>query len=158
MADEARLPPSAPRALLTGGGSGGHVFPALAVGAELGRRGWSVSYAGTPEGMERGLVAARGIEFVAFAARPLVGRSPLARLRAAATLVRSAGRARRWIRAHGVDLVLGTGGYASAPAVLGAAWARRPALLVEPNARAGAANTAAIIGPGAVARPDFAGL
>jgi len=126
--------------LLAGGGSGGHVFPALAVGAVLAARGWRVSFAGSPTGMESRLVPARGVEFVPLPARPLVGRGPLARLAAAATLLSSSIVARRRIRGSGVDLVLATGGYASVPAALGAALARRPLLLVEPNARPGAAN------------------
>ena len=129
-----------PHALLAGGGSGGHVFPALAVGAELQRRGWRVSYAGNPTGMERRLVEGRGLAFVSFAAQPFVGRSPWQRVKAAATLVGSTLAARSAIRSRGVDIVIGTGGYASSPAVLGAALARKPSLLVEPNAKAGAAN------------------
>lgn len=145
MADETRTDRS-PRAagrhvLLSGGGSGGHVFPALAVGDELARRGWRVSFGGDPAGMERRLVESRGgVEFVPLPARPFVGRSALSRLAAARALASSARAARRYVRANGVDAVVGTGGYASAAAVLGAAWARRPALLVEPNARPGAAN------------------
>ena len=51
MADESALAsPVARRALLAGGGSGGHVFPALAVGDEVARRGWSVALAGSPAG------------------------------------------------------------------------------------------------------------
>jgi len=126
--------------LLAGGGSGGHVFPALAVGDELARRGWRVSFAGDPRGMERRLVAARGVEFVPFAARPVVGRGPAGRLLALATIARSAFAARRHLLRAGVDVVVGTGGYASAPAALGAALARRPLVLIEPNARPGSAN------------------
>jgi UDP-N-acetylglucosamine--N-acetylmuramyl-(pentapeptide) pyrophosphoryl-undecaprenol N-acetylglucosamine transferase len=141
MDEGVRAPGSRARhVLLAGGGSGGHVFPALAVGAELGRRGWRVSYAGDPAGMEARLVAGHGVDFVPLPARPLVGRGPLARLGALATLARSTAAARRAVRGLGIDAVVGTGGYASAPAVLGGAWARRPTLLVEPNARPGAAN------------------
>lgn len=129
-----------PHVLLAGGGSGGHVFPALAIGDELARRGWRVSFAGSAAGMERRLVEERGLDFVALAARPVVGRSLLGKLGAVATLAGSALRARRTIVARAVDVVVGTGGYVSAPAIVGAALARRPALLVEPNARAGAAN------------------
>ena len=55
-----RRPRRARHALLAGGGSGGHVFPALAIGAELARRGWRVSFAGTADGMERRLVGRAG--------------------------------------------------------------------------------------------------
>jgi len=142
MSPDARpLDPDRPRhALLAGGGSGGHVFPALAVAAELARRGWRVSFAGNPAGMEARLVPERGVAFVPLAARPVVGRGVFARVGALATLAGSALAGRRRIRELAVDIVVGTGGYASAPAALGAALARRPLLLVEPNARAGAAN------------------
>jgi len=99
-----------------------------------------VSFAGNASGMEARLVAARGLAFVPLAARPVVGRSLAGRVKAAATLAGSALRAFHEIRRRGVDLVIGTGGFASAPAVVGATLARRPALLVEPNAAAGAAN------------------
>ena len=126
--------------LFAGGGTGGHVFPALAVAEELVGRGWGVRFAGAAGGIEARLVAGRGWPFDALAARPLVGRGPLARLGALATLGRSAVGAARLIRRSGVGVVVGTGGYVSAPAVVGARLAGRPSLLVEPNAHAGVAN------------------
>jgi UDP-N-acetylglucosamine--N-acetylmuramyl-(pentapeptide) pyrophosphoryl-undecaprenol N-acetylglucosamine transferase len=126
--------------LLAGGGSGGHVFPALAVGEELARRGFAVSFTGAPQGIEARLVAERGLPFLPLPARPLAGRGPWRKLAALGTVARSTWGARRLIRERGVAAVVGTGGYVSAPAVLGARLARRPSLLVEPNARAGLAN------------------
>lgn len=141
MADErSRNASEARRALLAGGGSGGHVFPALAVGDELARRGWAVSFAGSPAGMEARLAAERGLPFVALAARPLRGKSLWAKLGALATLASSALAARRKIREGAFDVVVGTGGYASAPAVVGGRWAGKPTVLIEPNAEAGLAN------------------
>jgi len=127
-------------ALLAGGGTGGHVFPALAVAEELLARGWRVSFAGTASGLEARLVPERGIDFHVLPARPLLGRGPAARALALATLARSAVSAAGLIRRLGVTAVLGTGGYASAPAVVGGRLTRRPVLLLEPNARAGVAN------------------
>lgn len=138
--DTGDRPVAAAHALLAGGGSGGHVFPALAVGEELLVRGWRVTFAGSQHGMEADLVAQRGLDFLALPARPLVGRGPLGQLRALWTLGRSMLAARRAIRRQGIDAVVGTGGYVSAPAVLGARLARRPSLLVEPNVEAGLAN------------------
>ena len=132
--------PSAPHALLAGGGTGGHVFPALAVGEELVRRGWRVSFAGMAEGMEARLAAERGLPFHALSARPLLGRGLRAKAAALRTAASGAVAAARLVRRLGVDVVLGTGGYVSVPAVLGARLARRPVLLLEPNARAGVAN------------------
>jgi len=127
-------------ALLAGGGSGGHIFPALAIAAELAGRGWRVSFAGSPQGMEARLVPQRGVEFHALPARPLVGKGVLDRARGAAVLMRSTFAARKLVKRLGVDVVVGTGGYASASAALGARLAGRPVVLFEPNARAGAAN------------------
>ena len=126
--------------LLAGGGTGGHVFPALAVGEELAARGWRVSFVGMTGGLEERLVTERGVPFQGLPARPLVGRGPLGQARALATLAGSALAARRLVRESGANIVLGTGGYVSAPAVLGARMAGRPVLLLEPNGRAGVAN------------------
>jgi len=126
--------------LLAGGGTGGHVFPALAVGEELAARGWRVSFAGSETGLEARIVPERGIPFHPLPARPLVGRGLLAKARSLAVLGRSAFAAASLVRRIDAHVVLGTGGYVSAPAVIGARLAGRPVLLLEPNARAGVAN------------------
>lgn len=99
-----------------------------------------MTFAGSGRELEERLVAARGMPYVALPARPLVGRSAVSRLRALGTLTRSTLAARRLLASLEVDVVVGTGGYASAPAVLAARLAGRPSLLVEPNASAGVAN------------------
>lgn len=138
------------RALIAGGGSGGHVFPGLAVARELQRRGWCVDWVGRPPAkgapatalsMEARIVAREdGIRFHGLPALPLVGRGLADRVRGLAVLATSTLRARALVRRTGARVVLGTGGYASVPAVLGARLAGVPALLLEPNAEAGAAN------------------
>ncbi|HSK80633.1 MAG TPA: undecaprenyldiphospho-muramoylpentapeptide beta-N-acetylglucosaminyltransferase [Thermoanaerobaculia bacterium] len=132
--------PTPPHALLAGGGTGGHVFPALAVAEELAARGWRVSFTGSTSGLEERLVTARGLPFYPLPAKPLVGRGLGGKLSAVTTVMSSGTAAAGLIRKLGVDVVLGTGGYVSAPAVFGARLARRPILLLEPNARAGVAN------------------
>src|SRR5689334_15990332 len=136
----ARTPSTPLHALLAGGGSGGHVFPALAVAEELAARGVRVSFAGSATGMEARLVAERGIPFHPIEAKPLLGRGLGGKVLALGTVARSGFAAAGLIRRLGADVVLGTGGYVSAPAVLGARLAGRPALLLEPNAHAGVAN------------------
>lgn len=126
--------------LLAGGGTGGHVFPALAVGEELVRRGVAVSFAGSPSGFEARVVPERGLPFHPLRSRPLVGRSLAGQVAALVTVLWAALSAALLVRRLGVDAVLGTGGYASVPGVLGAVLARRPVLLLEPNAQPGFAN------------------
>lgn len=135
-----RTSPRAPRVLLAGGGSGGHVFPALAVGEELVGRGADIHFAGSPTGMEAELVPSRGVRFHPLRARPFVGQGPVGRVAAVATMARSALAARTLVRREGIDITLGTGGYASVPATVGTRLAGRPVVLLEPNADAGAAN------------------
>ncbi len=132
--------PSGPQALLSGGGSGGHVFPGLAIAEELASRGWQVSWAGSKRGPESRLVSRRKIPFHDLPARPIVGQGLAGKARAAATLARSAWSARALVKRLDARVVVGTGGYASAPAVSGAGLAARPALLLGPNAEAGVAN------------------
>lgn len=127
-------------ALVAGGGTGGHVFPGLAVVRELASRGWKVSWVGAPGSMEEKLCGKNGVEFYPLPAKPLVGRGPAGQLRALWTLGRSASSARKLLRKLDVQVVLGTGGYVSAGAVLGARLAGLPVLLLEPNAEAGVAN------------------
>ncbi|HVS03148.1 MAG TPA: undecaprenyldiphospho-muramoylpentapeptide beta-N-acetylglucosaminyltransferase [Thermoanaerobaculia bacterium] len=125
---------------LAGGGSGGHVFPALAVAEELRRRGCAVSFLGSPHGFEARLVPERGIDFHPLPARPVVGRGPWGKARAGWTLLGSTWRARRLLRRLDARVVLGTGGYVSVAPVLGARLAGVPVVLLEPNAAPGAAN------------------
>jgi UDP-N-acetylglucosamine--N-acetylmuramyl-(pentapeptide) pyrophosphoryl-undecaprenol N-acetylglucosamine transferase len=126
--------------LLAGGGSGGHVFPALAVASALLRRGGRATFVGSPQGFEARLVPERGIPFHALPARPVLGRGPIGKTLAAFTLASSTWRARGLARRLAPDAVLGTGGYASAAPVLGARLAGLPVVLLEPNAEPGAAN------------------
>lgn len=126
--------------LVAGGGSGGHVFPALAVAEILAGKGWRLSWLGRAEGMEKNLVQRNGLDYYGLPAMPVVGRSTVQRAAALAQAVLSSLRARRLIRRLRVGAVLGTGGYASVPGVLGARLARRPVVLLEPNAIPGFAN------------------
>lgn len=132
--------PTSRHVVVSGGGSGGHVFPGLAVAHVLGDRGWSVSWIGRAASLEERLVEAAGLPFDAVAARPVAGRGPVAAAGALMTTAWAAGKARRVLRDRGAAAVLGMGGFVSAPGVLAAAVSGRPVVLVEPNADAGVAN------------------
>lgn len=138
------LPPETPsgagHALIAGGGTGGHVFPGLAVVRELAHRGWKVSWAGMAASMEEKLCKKNGVDFYSLPARPLLGRGPVGKAKALWTLGRTALGSRAMVRRLGAQVVLGTGGYVSAGAVLGGYLAGVPVLLLEPNAEPGVAN------------------
>lgn len=140
MATHEDLRSKSRQALVAGGGSGGHVFPGLALAVALERRGWTVSFVGRPGGMEETLAKARGLPFLPLAAAPLVGTSLWRKARTLATTLRSAVAGARLVRRSGAEVVVGLGGYVSVPAVLGARFTGRPILLFEPNAAPGVAN------------------
>jgi UDP-N-acetylglucosamine--N-acetylmuramyl-(pentapeptide) pyrophosphoryl-undecaprenol N-acetylglucosamine transferase len=127
-------------AMVMAGGTGGHIFPGLAVAQALRERGWRVHWLGAPDSMESRIVPVRGfaLETIAFYGVRGKGLRTLALLplRLLRALVQSAQVLRR-VRP---DVVLGFGGYISLPAGLMAALLRIPLVLHEQNSVAGAAN------------------
>ena len=128
------------RILLSGGGSGGHVFPSFAVAdalRQISPQPLEFRFAGTADGVESELAAAIGIPYSSIAARPLRGRNPLSQLisiGAAATGVVDALSLILSFRPHAVFL---TGGYVSAPVGVAAWLARRPIVLFQPDIEPG---------------------
>jgi UDP-N-acetylglucosamine--N-acetylmuramyl-(pentapeptide) pyrophosphoryl-undecaprenol N-acetylglucosamine transferase len=125
---------------IAGGGTGGHVTPALALGEVLRERGAELVFVGAERGIEKRLVPEAGFELVLLDARPVIGRSLGERLRALAALGRATLAARALLRQRRVALVVSVGGYASVPAALAAALTRTPLALVNTDAVPGAAN------------------
>jgi UDP-N-acetylglucosamine--N-acetylmuramyl-(pentapeptide) pyrophosphoryl-undecaprenol N-acetylglucosamine transferase len=126
--------------VISGGGTGGHVTPALALGEALRRAGERTLFVGGQRGIEARLVPEAGFELVTLDARPVLGRGPLARLAALFALARATLRARRLLRERGARLVIAVGGYASVPAALAAVIAGIPVVLVNTDAVPGLAN------------------
>jgi len=129
---------------VAGGGTGGHLFPGLAV-AELAReRGVAseVVFFGAERGIESWAVPKAGFELLAEKVHGIAGGSPVAAVRSIAEMVAAGVRARGEIRRRGIDVVIGLGGYASAPAVLAARSAGVPVVLLEQNRRPGISNRA----------------
>lgn len=129
-----------PLVVFSGGGTGGHVFPGLAVADELGRLGWRTAWIGRGGSFEQRLVAAAGLEFRALPARAFVDRGALARGVALGVLAASTLRAAVLLRRLGAAAVFATGGFACVPAALGARLSGSGLYLFEPNAQSGAAN------------------
>ena len=129
------------RILIAGGGTGGHIFPALAVARELKKRhNAEVLFVGTARGMESRLVPEAGFELRQINVGPLKSVSLLTRFRTVARLPRSIIDCERLIREFRPGAVLGVGGYASGPAMAAALWLRIPTMAFEPNAMPGLAN------------------
>lgn len=125
---------------ISGGGTGGHVMPALALAEELTRRDATVTLFGTHRGIEAKVVPKAGLELVTFNAKPLIGGSLLNRIGALGALAVAVVKARRELTSRGIALVISVGGYASMPASLAALTLRIPLVLVEPNALPGIAS------------------
>ena len=128
------------RIAIAGGGTGGHVTPALALGESLRERGAELVFVGAERGIEKKLVPDAGFELVLLDARPVIGRGIGERIAALAALAHATFQARKLLRARKIALVISVGGYASVPAALAAAWTRTPLALVNTDAVPGAAN------------------
>ncbi len=128
--------------LLAGGGTAGHVNPLLAVADRLRDTdpAATILVLGTAEGLESRLVPARGYELLTIAKLPFPRRPGAALLRFPGALRRTVGRVRRMIDSRGIDVVVGFGGYASAPAYLAARAEHVPLVVHEANAKPGFAN------------------
>ena len=126
--------------LIMAGGTGGHVFPALACAHEFQSRGYSVHWLGTPRGIENEVVPAAGLPLHLIQVSGLRGKGFASLLKAPFQLLRSLGQARRVIRTLQPVCVLGLGGYVTGPGGLAAKLAGTPLIIHEQNAVAGTAN------------------
>ena len=129
------------RVLIAGGGTGGHIFPALAVARELvARHSAEVVFVGTERGLETRLVPQAGFPLELIRVGPLNQVSLATRLRTLLDIPASLFACRKLIGRYQPNVVLGIGGYASGPGVAAALWMRVPTMLFEPNAMPGMAN------------------
>lgn len=128
------------RILIMAGGTGGHIFPALAIAEALQLQGIQVDWLGSKHGMENALVHKAGIPLHRIAARGIAGKGLIRLLMAPFMIVTATFQALRIVRTLKPDCVLGLGGFVSGPGGL-AAWLNgRPLLIHEQNAVAGITN------------------
>jgi UDP-N-acetylglucosamine--N-acetylmuramyl-(pentapeptide) pyrophosphoryl-undecaprenol N-acetylglucosamine transferase len=128
--------------VIAGGGTGGHLYPGIAVARELLRRmpEAKVTFAGTARGIEARVVPREGFELDLLRSAALKGTSPAARLRGLGLLPLGGVDAWRILSKRRPDIVLGVGGYSSGPVVLAAAMRGIPTMLLEQNAAPGLTN------------------
>jgi UDP-N-acetylglucosamine--N-acetylmuramyl-(pentapeptide) pyrophosphoryl-undecaprenol N-acetylglucosamine transferase len=127
------------RLMIAGGGTGGHLFPGIAV-AEAARRRHpetQILFVGSARGIEARVVPTSGFELALLPAAPLRGRNLAAKVSALGALGAATVRARALVQRFGPDVVIGLGGYASAPAVIAGRMRGLPIVLLEQNAKPG---------------------
>lgn len=130
------------RVILTGGGTGGHIYPALAIAQGLLAREpeTKILYIGTRAGMEARLAPEAGLEFAGISGKGLQRKLSLDTLKTVGVNLKALWEAKERLRKFHPDLVVGTGGYVAGPVVLTAALFNIPTVLHEQNAWPGVTN------------------
>lgn len=130
------------RVIIAAGGTGGHIFPGVAIARELLRRdpAAEILFVGTSRGLESKIVPREGFKLELIKVSALKGVSAFQRLKSLAGLPLSFLAARRILRRFRPDVVIGVGGYSSGPTLLVASLLRIPTMVVEPNAMPGFTN------------------
>lgn len=133
--------------VIAAGGTGGHLYPAVALAREFLRRDPStkVLFVGTSRGLEAKVLAHEGFELALIDAKPVMGTGLLGTVKGLCAMPLSLWQCRRILRARQVRLVIGVGGYTSPMMVMAAALAGVARVILEPNANPGLANKA--VGP-----------
>lgn len=130
----------AKKLLVMAGGTGGHVFPAIAVARELQQQGWEIRWLGTRDRMEAELVPKHQIPIEFIEISGLKGKGIGALLKAPFAIIKAVWQARKIIKSYQPDAVLGMGGYVSGPGGVAAKLCGVPVILHEQNAVAGLTN------------------
>jgi UDP-N-acetylglucosamine--N-acetylmuramyl-(pentapeptide) pyrophosphoryl-undecaprenol N-acetylglucosamine transferase len=122
------------RLLIMAAGTGGHIFPGLAIAETMQQRGWEVTWLGTTHGMEGDLVARHGIEMDAIDFAGVRGKGAAHTARGVVKLIASFAACSRYLRRRRPDVVLGMGGYVTVPGGMMAKFLGIPLVLVNADA------------------------
>jgi len=128
------------KAIITGGGTGGHIYPALAVAEKLENRGWEILYIGSEDRMEAEIVPKAGYNFKGLSVRPLPRSLSLKLISSLFYNTKAFLKALKIIRDFKADFVIGTGGFVAGPVVLAATLLKRKTIIHEQNAYPGITN------------------
>ena len=128
------------RIIIMAGGTGGHVFPALAVAQYLVAKNWDVSWIGTKRGMESRVVPAHGIEIDWLSVEGIRGKGLTTKISSLTQLIKSFWQVFKIFRKRKPDVVLGMGGYVAGPGGLVASFLRIPLVIHEQNRVPGTTN------------------
>jgi UDP-N-acetylglucosamine--N-acetylmuramyl-(pentapeptide) pyrophosphoryl-undecaprenol N-acetylglucosamine transferase len=128
------------RIVIMAGGTGGHVFPALAVAQTLIEKGWQVSWLGTQKGLESRVVPEQGIEIDWLSVAGVRGKGWLSKITAVLLLVKACIQALKILRRRKPDVVLGMGGFVAGPGGVMAKLLGIPLIIHEQNRVPGTTN------------------
>jgi len=128
------------KAVLTGGGTGGHIYPALAVASKLKKEDWDLLYIGSRNGFEKEIVPDRGLQMETIDVLPLPRTVSPALLKAIFISGKGFFQAGKIIKNFDPDVVLGTGGFVAGPVVLAASMRNYPSVIHEQNVYPGITN------------------
>jgi UDP-N-acetylglucosamine--N-acetylmuramyl-(pentapeptide) pyrophosphoryl-undecaprenol N-acetylglucosamine transferase len=130
--------------VIAAGGTGGHLYPAVALAREFLRQHPKVGilFVGTERGIETKVLAHEALELVKINAKPVMGLGVARSLKGLLSLPYSVWQSLRLLGRYRADLVIGIGGYTAPPVLLAAALRRLPRVILEPNAYPGMANRA----------------
>lgn len=126
--------------IITGGGTGGHIYPALAVAEELKKRGWKILYLGADHRMEAEIVPQAGYDFVGLPSRSLPRKLSLNLVSSLVFNIKSFFKALKIIKDFKADLVFGTGGFVAGPVMFAAFLLKKKTIIHEQNAYPGITN------------------
>ena len=130
------------RIVIAGGGTGGHLFPGIAIAEEILARGdnHKVVFIGTKKGIEHRMLGQLGYELQEIDVEGVKGRGLKALINAAYQIPHSMWQSRQILKRFCPDVVIGVGGYASGPVVVAASMMRKPTAIAEQNAMPGITN------------------
>jgi len=128
------------RIVIMAGGTGGHVFPALAVAQFLKSKGWKVSWIGTQRGMESRVIPANGIEIDWLTVEGLRGKGAGSKIKNVSLLIKAFWQVFKILRKRKPDVVLGMGGYVAGPGGMMASLMGIPLVIHEQNRVPGTTN------------------
>lgn len=140
IADKSATSEERPSALIMAGGTGGHIFPGLAIAEKLQSENWDITWLGSSGGMEKKIVEKAGISIDLINVSGLRGNGILGWIKAPFTLLSAVNQSFKIITKVKPDLVIGMGGFVSGPGGLAAFLCGKPLIIHEQNAIAGLTN------------------
>ncbi|MGM0436874.1 MAG: undecaprenyldiphospho-muramoylpentapeptide beta-N-acetylglucosaminyltransferase [Bacillota bacterium] len=128
------------KAIITGGGTGGHIYPALAVALELKNKGWKILYIGSKNSLEKDITQEWDIEFKGIDVAPLPRKFNFKLITSLVSNLKGLYQSRKTIKKFKPDLVFGTGGFVAGSVVLAGFLSRKPTIIHEQNVYPGVTN------------------